>query len=98
MAQGETSLADMIAGIDMGVLVTRFSGNADPVSGDFSGSVKGGRMIRGGKLAEPLCGTMIAGNTFDLLKSLTAVSMEHERMFGSVVPYIAIDEIAITGG
>jgi PmbA protein len=98
VARGATSLSDMIAGIDRGVLATRFSGNADPVSGDFSGSVKGGRMIRGGKLAEPLCGTMIAGNTFELLKRITAVSSEHERMFGSVVPYIAIEEIAITGG
>jgi PmbA protein len=97
VARGATSLSDMIAGIDRGVLATRFSGNADPVSGDFSGSVKGGRMIRGGKLAEPLCGTMIAGNTFELLKRITAVSSEHERMFGSVVPYIAIEEIAITG-
>jgi PmbA protein len=98
VAPGETSLADMIAGIDLGVLATRFSGNADPVSGDFSGSVKGGRMIRGGKLAEPLCGTMIAGNTFELLTRITAISSEHERMFGSIVPYIALDEIAITGG
>jgi len=98
VARGETSLADMIAGIDRGVLATRFSGNADPVSGDFSGSVKGGRMIRGGKLAEPLCGTMIAGNTFELLKRISAVSSEHERMFGSIVPYIALDEIAVTGG
>ena len=98
VAPGETSLADMIAGIDKGVLATRFSGNADPVSGDFSGSVKGGRMIRGGKLAEPLCGTMIAGNTFELLTGITAVSSESERMFGSVVPYIALEEIAVTGG
>lgn len=98
VASGEAALADMIAGIDRGVLATRFSGNADPVSGDFSGSVKGGRMIRGGKLAEPLCGTMIAGNTFELLTGITAVSAEHERMFGSVVPYIALDEISVTGG
>jgi PmbA protein len=98
VSAGGSSLEDMIAGIDKGVLATRFSGNADPVSGDFSGSVKGGRMIRGGKLAEPLCGTMIAGNTFELLKKITAVSTEHERMFGSVVPYIALEEIAVTGG
>jgi len=55
-------------------------------------------MIRGGKLAEPLCGTMIAGNTFELLTGITAVSSEYERMFGSVVPYIALKEIAVTGG
>jgi PmbA protein len=98
VSAGETSVDDMVSGIDMGVLATRFSGNADPVSGDFSGSVKGGRMIRGGKLAEPLCGTMIAGNTFELLERITAVSSETERMFGNVVPYIALEEISVTGG
>ena len=41
---------------------------------------------------------MIAGNTFELLTSITGVSSEHERMFGSVVPYIALEQIAITGG
>ena len=93
-----THLTHRLAAAAKGILATRFSGNADPVSGDFSGSVKGGRMIRGGKLAEPLCGTMIAGNTFELLKRITAVSSEYERMFGSVVPYISLEEISVTGG
>jgi PmbA protein len=95
---GDTSLEDIVAGIDRGVLVTRFSGNVDPVSGDFSGSVKGGRMIRGGKLAEPLCGTMIAGNTFDLLPSITAVSSERERLFSELLPYVRMDAVSITSG
>ena len=96
LSPGETPLADMIAGIDKGVLVTRFAGNVDPVSGDFSGSVKGGRMIRGGRLEEPLSGTMIAGNTFDSLSRVTAVSKETERMFSTVVPYLAVDGLSVT--
>ncbi len=96
--EGTTSLEDIIAGVDKGILVTRFSGNVDPVSGDFSGSVKGGRMIRGGKLAEPLCGTMIAGNTFELLPAIVAVSKERERLFSDVLPYVRIDGVAVTSG
>ena len=95
---GGSSLDDIISGIDKGVLVTRYSGNVDPVSGDFSGSVKGGRMIRGGKLAEPLCGTMIAGNTFDLLPSITAVSSERERLFSELLPYVRMDGVTVTSG
>jgi PmbA protein len=98
VAAGDSAVEDMIAGVDGGLLVTRFSGNADPVSGDFSGAVKGGRMIRNGRLAEPLCGTMIAGNTFELLEKITDVSRETERMLGSVVPYIALEEVSVTGG
>jgi len=95
---GDTPVDEIIAGVDKGVLVTRYSGNVDPVSGDFSGSVKGGRMIRGGKLAEPLCGTMIAGNVFDLLPSITAVSREREQLFSELLPYVRVDGVAVTSG
>lgn len=97
MSPGDVSLADMIAGIDRGVLVTRFSGNVDPVSGDFSGAVKGGRLIRRGELAEPLCGTMIAGNVFDLLPGVTAVSRERERMLGAVVGHVLLNDVVVSG-
>jgi PmbA protein len=98
MAAGEVSLADMISGIELGVLVTRFSGNVDPVSGDFSGSVKGGRLIRRGELAEPLCGTMIAGNAFDLLPGVTAVSRERERMLGAVLGHVLLNDVVVSAG
>lgn len=95
---GETALEDMVSGVDRGLLVTRFSGNVDPVSGDFSGSVKGGRMIRGGRLAESLCGTMIAGNTFELLPGVSAVSVERERLFNDELPHVRLDGVAISSG
>ena len=92
------AVADMIAGLDRGLLVTRFSGNVDPVSGDFSGSVKGGRIIRHGRLAEPLCGTMIAGNAFDLLPGIVAVSRERERMPGAVIGHVLLDDVVVSAG
>jgi PmbA protein len=95
---GDTSLADMISDTDRGILVTRYSGNVDPISGDFSGVVKGGRMIGGGTLGQPLCGTMIAGNTFDLLTSVSSVSVERERLFNVVAPYVRIDDVTVTSG
>jgi PmbA protein len=97
-ADGGDPLATIIAGVDRGILVTRFSGNVDPVSGDFSGSVKGGRMIRSGRLAEPLLGTMIAGNIFNLLTSISAISTERERLFSDVLPYIRLDGVTVTSG
>jgi len=98
VAGGDTSLNDLIAGIDRGVLVSRFSGNTEPASGDFSGVVKGGHMIRGGKLAEPLSGTLIAGNIFDLLPTVRAVSSETERLFNVVAPYVRVDGVTVTSG
>ncbi len=98
MAGGETAYEDLIAGVDHGVLVTRFSGNTDPASGDFSGVVKGGHMIRRGKLGEPLSGTLIAGNIFDLLPDVVAVSRETERLFNVVAPFIRLDGVSVTSG
>jgi len=98
MAGGAVAVEDMIAGVDRGVLVTRFSGNTDPASGDFSGVVKGGHMIRSGKLAEPLTGTLIAGNVFDLLPNVSAVSRETERLFNVVAPYVRLDGVSVTSG
>jgi PmbA protein len=97
VSPGDVTLEQMVSGIDRGVLVTRFSGNTDPVSGDFSGVVKGGRVIRAGRISEPLCGTMIAGNIFDLLPEVVAVSKERERVFSCVVPHIQLREVTVTG-
>ncbi len=98
MAGGDTSVEEMIAGVDRGVLVTRFSGNTDPAGGDFSGVVKGGHMIRSGRLAEPLTGTLIAGNIFDLLPTVNAVSRETGRLFNVVAPYVRLDGVVVTSG
>jgi len=98
MAGGDVSVGEMIAGVDRGVLVTRFSGNTDHASGDFSGVVKGGHMIRGGKLAEPLSGTLIAGNIFDLLPSVSAISRETGRLFNVVAPHVRLDGVVVTSG
>jgi len=95
---GETDLSEIIGGVDRGILVSRFSGNIDPVSGDFSGSVKGGRMIRSGKLAEPLSGTMIAGNTFELLEAITAVSTEREVLFSETIPHVLLEGVTVSTG
>jgi PmbA protein len=96
MAAGDATVADMIAGIDRGILVTRFSGNVDPVSGDFSGVVKGGRAICRGRLEEPLCGTMIAGNAFDLLSGVLAVSAERESMPGALIGHVLLDGVDVS--
>jgi PmbA protein len=95
---GDGSLERIVSGVDRGILVTRFSGNIDPVSGDFSGSVKGGRAIRAGRLAEPLSGTMIAGNAFEILPSITAVSSEREKLMTALVPHVLVEGVAVSSG
>lgn len=95
---GEKSKNELIAEIDKGVLVTRFSGRADPVSGDFSGVAKGGYLIEKGRISRPIRGTLIAGNAFEALKSLSGVSREQERVFSLTLPYLRLERISVTAG
>jgi len=81
-----------------GLYVGRFSGSVDEVSGDFSGVAKCGFRIRGGKLAEPVKETLIAGNAFDVLKALRALSRERKANPGELVPWALCSGISISSG
>jgi PmbA protein len=87
----------MIAGCSKGLLVNRFSGNVDSVSGDFSGVVKGGHYIEAGKTVCPVKEVMISGNIYELLKQVVDVSREYVDVGGSRMPYIQIEGCSITG-
>lgn len=97
VASGKHSLDEMIAGCSKGLLVSRFSGNVDPVSGDFSGLVKGGHYIEAGKIVCPVKEVMISGNIYDLLRQVVDVSREYVDVGGSRMPYIQIEGCSITG-
>ena len=97
-APGDVGKGEMIAGVDRGILVTRLSGGPDPVSGDLSGVVKGGFLIRNGKLAQPLTGTAIQANSYDLLRKVTAVSRETESIYSFRMPYIRVEDVSVTSG
>jgi len=93
---GEVSKDDLISEIGQGLLVSRFSGNSDPVSGDFSGVAKAAHLIKDGKVVRPVTGTLIAGNVFEVLKTLSGVSIETERAFNAVLPYLRLEGISVT--
>ena len=93
---GEGSRDDLIAGIKKGLLVTRFSGTSDPVSGDFSGVAKGAYLIVDGKIARPVTGTLIAGNVFEALKGLTGISQEREPFFNMLLPYLRLGDVSVS--
>jgi len=95
---GQTGKDDLISGVKRGILVTRFSGFPEPVSGDISGAVKGGFLIEDGKLTRPLIETMISGNLFELLARVSGLSSETERIGTLVSPHIRIEDVSITGG
>lgn len=96
--EGRVPKEELIKAVNRGILVTRFSGFPNPVTGEFSGVVKGGWLIKNGELAAPLCETMIQGNIYDLLHKIFAISMERRKIMNFLLPWVGIDNISVTAG
>ena len=97
VAPGDKPISEIIASIDKGILVGRFSGGQPASNGDFSGVAKNSFLIENGKIGPALSETMISGNMADMLKRLNAISAEQVADGMSVLPYMAFDGITISG-
>jgi PmbA protein len=93
-----SSVDTLISEIDKGILISRFSGNVNPVNGDFSGVVKGGRLIMRGTIQHSVKEVMVAGNVFEALRRLNGISRERKVIYDSILPYMRFDGISFTTG
>jgi PmbA protein len=95
--KGETSLEELIAGVERGILLGRFSGGNPGPAGDLSGVAKNSFLIENGKVTKPLSEVMIAGNLGDLLRDTVAVSQERENSGYWLLPWIRVSGVTISG-
>lgn len=95
---GRPSIDTLVSEMKNGVIVSRFSGNVNPVNGDFSGVVKGGRLVKNGTVQQAVKGVMVAGNVFEALRRLNGVSRERKIIYDSILPYMRFDGISFTAG
>ena len=98
LAPGAASLEELVTDTDQGLLVGRFSGNVDPISGDFSGVAKAAHLLRHGRRVCPVAGTLVAGNVFDALCAIMDVSRDTQQVFGFTLPYLRISGVSVTAG
>jgi PmbA protein len=80
LTPGSRTQAELIAGVDHGLLVQDVSGlhsGVNPVSGDFSTGAEG-LMIRNGALAEPVRELTIASTLLKMLHDVVAVGSDLE--------------------
>lgn len=97
VAPGQTPMSQLY-NLDRGILVTRFSGSSNPITGDFSGVVKGGFLLKAGERI-PVMETTLAGNLYDCLKNISMISQEVTVFGGTVAfPAIRIEDVSITSG
>jgi PmbA protein len=93
-----SSVDTLVSEIDKGIMISRFSGNVNPVNGDFSGVVKGGQLIVNGTIKHAVKEVMVAGNVFEALRRLNGISTERKAIYGSILPYMRFDGISFTTG
>lgn len=98
VAPGELSDTALFAGLGDGLYVTRFSGNVDEVSGDFSGVAKGSFLVKRGEIVGPVKETLIAGNVFDLLHRIVGMGSRVKRTMATQAPAVLVDGVVVTTG
>ena len=101
---GELTEEELLAKAGNGVLITSLGGlhaGANPISGDFS-LQSSGFMIVDGKKGDYVKSFTVAGNFYDLLKNITALSDKVTlpspfgiTTFGS--PYVLVENLSIAG-
>ncbi len=101
---GATPYQAMISSLPQGLLVHQFLGlgQGNPISGEFSVNVMLGYKIEAGKVVGRVKDVMLAGNAFEALKDITAISTERESVSGpykwynGLMPYIQVGKLSVT--
>ncbi|MGI6621240.1 MAG: TldD/PmbA family protein [Bacillota bacterium] len=97
MEPGDTSLDDMIKSVEKGILLARFSGGYPSDSGDFSGVAKNSYLIEGGRIKYPISESMVSGNFAEMLKNIKAISRERIDYGFSILPWVHVSGITVSG-
>ncbi len=95
---GETPLAEMIAGIDQGLLVEDVLGlgQGNVVSGAFSNPLSLAFKIEKGEIVGRVKNASVAGNIYEALKKVSAVSQETYWVYNSLnLPYILLPDMNV---
>jgi PmbA protein len=101
---GDTPFEEMIKGVKGGLLVHDFLGlgQGNPINGEFSVNVFLGYKIENGEIVGRVKDVMLAGNAFEAIKDITAISQEREWVSGpytyyaGLMPYIQIGKLSVT--
>jgi PmbA protein len=101
VAPGETSVDDIIAGIEEGILAESplGLGQGNVISGLFSNTWGLAYRIEGGEVTGRVKDISIAGNIYQELSHIGAVSQESEWVYGGLrMPYILLESVNVASG
>lgn len=97
MDAGSDPIEEIVGRISKGILVDQVlgGGQSNLLMGEFSVNIDLGFMIEGGELAGRVKDTMVAGNAYEALRSIDAISIEREHYGGLLVPSILFSSLPV---
>ena len=98
VSPGDRSDDELLRDLGNGLLIGRFSGNVDEVSGDFSGVAKGSFLVKNGRKMAPVQETLIAGNVYELFSRVLARGHTLHRNMTTECPFVLVDGVTVTAG
>ena len=98
ISAGKTSVDDLIAGIEEGIIVDQVlgAGQSNVLAGEFSVNIDLGYKVEQGKIVGRVKDTMVAGNIFEAFSNLVDLSDRPEWVGGSAyVPHILFAKLGV---
>lgn len=96
---GRTAYADMVAGLEDGLLVEQLlgAGQGNVLGGEFGGNVLLGYRIQKGKIVGRVKDTVISGNVYDVLNRIVAIGSEAKWVGGALLtPPICCEGVTVS--
>ncbi len=97
--EGETPLAEILADVKEGIMIESVLGlgQGNVLSGAFSNPVSTAFKIEDGEITGRIKNAAIAGNIYQNLKEITAISREGRWFDRYFAPYIRLDNVSVVG-
>ena len=94
---GDKELSEIIKSVDKGLIMGGYSGGEPGTNGEFSGVAKNSFFVENGEVKYAVSETMVNGNLGEIVKNIRDISRELVCNGASVIPYIAVDGVVISG-
>jgi PmbA protein len=94
---GAGSLADLIAQLEVGLVVDQVLGGGPDISGDFSINVDLGYCVRDGQVVGRVKDTMVAGNVYTALKQVAVLGADCRWQGSCYTPSLIVEGLSVVG-
>jgi len=101
VGEGNLSTNEIFSAFPKAILIEGLLGigQGNIISGAFSNPVAIGFLVENGQILGRVKNIAIAGNIYECLKNILAISKEREWKYGAYCfPYIMLDNVSVTGG